>query len=86
MSAGAGHEWNNFTHTANELVTVAEGRMRFTFFDCDHHLLEPGGLPFSLPLALPPLQCAPLGLRCARLPCCLGTVALTWSGLPGILR
>lgn len=39
----AGHEWNNFTHTANELVTVVEGRMRFTFFDTDHFVLEPGG-------------------------------------------
>ena len=39
----AGHEWNNFTHTANELVTVVEGRMRFTFFDSDHFILEPGG-------------------------------------------
>lgn len=24
-----GHEWNNFTHECNELVTVAEGRMRY---------------------------------------------------------
>lgn len=39
----AGHEWNNFTHTANELVTVVEGRMRLTFFDTDHYILEPGG-------------------------------------------
>lgn len=37
-----GHEWNNFTHTANELVAVAEGRMRFTLLD-DSFELEPGG-------------------------------------------
>jgi hypothetical protein len=34
----AGHEWNNFTHDANELVTVVQGRMRSTLFE-----LEPGG-------------------------------------------
>ncbi|KAI7845773.1 hypothetical protein COHA_000687 [Chlorella ohadii] len=47
-----GHEWNNFTHTANELVTVVEGRMRFTFFDTDHFILEPGDEIF-IPAGVP---------------------------------
>ncbi|KAL4422694.1 hypothetical protein ABPG75_008891 [Micractinium tetrahymenae] len=36
-----GHEWNNFTHEANELVAVVEGRMRFTLLD-ESFNLEPG--------------------------------------------
>lgn len=39
-----GHEWNNFTHEANELVAVVEGRMRFTLLD-EAFELEPGGGP-----------------------------------------
>lgn len=41
-----GHEWNNFTHEANELVTVVEGRMRFTLLD-EAFELEPGGGPHA---------------------------------------
>ncbi|EFN52459.1 hypothetical protein CHLNCDRAFT_138777 [Chlorella variabilis] len=36
-----GHEWNNFTHDANELVAVVEGRMLFTLLD-DSFELDPG--------------------------------------------
>lgn len=46
-----GHEWNNFTHTANELVAVVEGRMRFTLLD-DSFELEPGDEIF-IPAGVP---------------------------------
>lgn len=46
-----GHEWNNFTHEANELVTVVEGRMRFTLLD-EAFELEPGDEIF-IPAGVP---------------------------------
>jgi mannose-6-phosphate isomerase-like protein (cupin superfamily) len=36
-----GREWNDFVHDCDELVTVAEGRLRMTIGD-ESHIVEPG--------------------------------------------
>ena len=61
-----GHEWNNFTHDANELVAVVEGRMLFTLLD-DSFELDPGGVPLNRPYpvaALPHAHTPAAGLPC----------------------
>lgn len=54
-----GHEWNNFTHEANELVAVVEGRMRFTLLD-EAFELEPGDeifIPAGVPHSTKNIAC-----------------------------
>lgn len=77
-----GHEWNNFTHEANELVTVVEGRMRFTLLD-EAFELEPGGGLGATAAVLPVKRAEAVTSCCAhraaqaarRRPLCVSPVA-----------